>query len=106
MFKLTQREWEYMLSQFVMTYPVKRPKTAIPSAFTELGVAMLSSVLNSKTAIHINMSIMHAFVAVRAYLLSQTALTAEIKELWQHLKSLEERSEKNLRAINDLNDET
>ena len=36
-----------------------------PYAFTELGVAMLSSVLNSKAAIQINMSIMRAFVAIR-----------------------------------------
>ena len=77
----------------------------LPFAFTELGVSMLSSVLHLKTAIEINRNIMRAFVAVRKYLLSQTALTAEIKELWQHVKSLEERSEKNLRVLNDLNEE-
>lgn len=105
MFQLTKSEWENMLSQIVMTYPVKRPKTAIPLAFTELGVAMLSSVLTSKTAIQINMNIMRAFVAVRNYLLTQSEVSAEIKELWQHVKALEERSEENLRAINDLNEE-
>ena len=94
-----------MLSQSVMTYPAKRPKVALPLAFTELGVAMLSSVLHSKTAIQINMAIMRAFVAVRGYLLYHQAIASEIDELWQHIRSLEERSEENLRAINDLNED-
>lgn len=37
MFRLTPEEWQTMSSQFVMTYPEKRPKTALPSAFTEHG---------------------------------------------------------------------
>ena len=44
MFQLSQKEWEGMLSQIVMTYPVKRPKTAFPLAFTEHGVTMLTSI--------------------------------------------------------------
>ena len=43
-FQLSQTEWEGVLSQIVMTYPVKRPKTAFPLAFTELGVTMLASI--------------------------------------------------------------
>ena len=35
MFQLTQTEWKIMSSQFVITYPVKRPETALPLAFTE-----------------------------------------------------------------------
>ena len=46
-FQLTKEEWELMLSQIVMAYPSKRPKTALPWAFTEQGLAMLSGVLNS-----------------------------------------------------------
>lgn len=41
MFQLTLQEWENMSSQFVMTYPNKRPKTALPLAFTELGVSIV-----------------------------------------------------------------
>jgi hypothetical protein len=48
MFQLTLKEWESMSSQIVMTYPVKRPKAALPLAFTEHGVTMLSNVLKSK----------------------------------------------------------
>ena len=60
-----------------------------PFAFTELGVAMLSSVLNSKTAIEINRNIMRAFVAIRNYTLQTITSSIEIKELQERIKSLE-----------------
>ena len=43
-FQLSLAEWEIMSSQNVMTYPAKRPKTALPLAFTEQGVAMLCGI--------------------------------------------------------------
>ena len=52
-----------------------------PFAFTELGVAMLSSVLNSETAIQANIAIMRAFVQVREYLMAASTVSAELKEL-------------------------
>ncbi len=48
-----------------MTSHLKRPKTAIPFAFTEHGVLMLSSVIRSETAIQVNINIMRGFVAIR-----------------------------------------
>jgi len=77
----------------------------LPFAFTELGVSMLSSVLNSTTAIEINRNIMRAFVATRNYLLTQSSISAEIKDLWQHMKALEEQSEENLKALNDMGED-
>ncbi len=77
----------------------------LPFAFTELGVSMLSSVLNSKTAIEINRNIMRAFVSMRNYLALQSPVSAEMRELWQHVKALEEQSEENLRALNDMSEE-
>ena len=50
MFQLTKKEWKTMSSQIVMTSPLKRPKSALPLAFTEHGVTMLSNVLKSKKA--------------------------------------------------------
>ncbi len=47
MFQLTNEEYENMSSQFVMTSKTKRPNSALPFAFTEHGVAMLSNVLKS-----------------------------------------------------------
>jgi hypothetical protein len=77
----------------------------LPFAFTELGVSMLSSVLNSKTAIEINRNIMRAFVSMRNYLALQSSVSVEIKELWQHVQALEEQSEENLKALNDMGED-
>lgn len=81
MLHLTSIEWETMLSQIVMTYPVKRPKVSPPYAFTEQGLAMLSGVLNSAKAIEVNIAIMRAFVYIRQYALSHKDLTDKLKEL-------------------------
>src|ERR1035437_3110030 len=65
MFQLTDIEFQHWKSQIVMSNAVNLGLRKKPFVFTELGVAMLSSVLNSKTAIQINMNIMRAFVAIR-----------------------------------------
>ena len=70
MFKLTKNECEFLRSQIV-TSNFKQPHKGrggsrhLPSVFTELGVAMLSSVLGSERAIEINIEIMRAFVQLR-----------------------------------------
>ena len=81
MFQLTNSEWENMSSQIVMTYPIKRPKTAFPLAFTEQGLAMLSGILNSDKAISVNIAIMRAFVMIHQYALTHKDLTEKLKEL-------------------------
>lgn len=102
MFQLTNEEWDNLKSQFVTSRWGGTRK--LPYAFTEQGVAMLSGLLNSDIAIEVNISIMRAFVAVRNYLSQHAETSKEIAELWQHVKSLEERSEENLKAINDLSE--
>ena len=52
-----------------------------PMAFTEQGVAMLSSVLNSPRAIQVNIAIMRAFVQLRTYLASHAALARKLEEM-------------------------
>ncbi len=74
-----------MSSQNVMTYPSKRPNTALPYAFTEQGVAMLSGILNSDKAINMNIAIMRAFVEVRKVLLKQSDLKEQMKEIIERL---------------------
>lgn len=54
-----------------------------PYAFTEQGVSMLSSVLNSTKAIRVNIAIMRAFVLMRQFALSHAELTNQLKELEQ-----------------------
>ena len=81
MFKLSQTEWESMSSQIVMTYPIKRPKTALPFAFTEHGVTMLANVLKSSKARQTSIAIVRAFIALKQYALTHKDLTEKLQEL-------------------------
>jgi len=74
-----------MSSQFVMTYSKKRPKTALPYAFTEQGVAMLSGVLNSDKAIAMNIAIMRAFVEIRKILIQENDLKIQLQLIKERL---------------------
>ena len=74
-------------------------------AFTEQGVAMLSSVLKSGYAINVNIGIMRAFVAMRNYVMSTKLIESELAELRSKLTLLEESSEENLEAVNDLSED-
>ncbi len=76
----------------------------MPFAFTELGVAMLSSVLNSKTAIEINRSIMRAFVVVRQ--LISLPQTDKVTELQSEVKELKKYMEEVFTDYNDINEDT
>lgn len=76
-----------------------------PFAFSELGVAMLSSVLNSKSAIEINRGIMRAFVAIRNLVINISP-SDEIKELRIEIKAIKEYVEDILSDVNDINEET
>ena len=59
---------------------------AVPYAFTENGVGMLSSVLNSKKAIEVNIAIMRTFTLLRKMLLLPKDIIKEIKQIKQQLK--------------------
>lgn len=69
-----------------------------PFAFTEMGVAMLSSVLRSETAIRVNRAIMRAFVAMRNYIMTTTTVTAELAEIRARLALLEPRRARQRRS--------
>ena len=75
---------------------------SLPYVFTEQGVAMLSSVLHSSTAIQVSISIIDAFVAIRSYIISTSSFSAELKAIKAKLELLERNDEDNLEAINDL----
>jgi hypothetical protein len=92
MFALSEQEIEMMVSQHVI--PTKQfLGGAYPFAFTETGVAMLSSVLKSKRAREINIAIMRAFVALRKMTLNNAELKLEIeyikKKVINHDKNIE-----------------
>ena len=103
MFQLTEEEWLTNSSQFVTSS--HRPKTALPYAFTEQGVAMLSGLLHSDIAIEANIAIMRAFVRVREYLSAASSLSAEIQTLKARVDLLQLQQEDNMAAINDLSED-
>jgi len=84
MFQLSDNEWDSLRSQIV-TSNSKGGRRYLPYAFTEQGVSMLSSVLNSDKAIEINIAIMRIFVKIRQIASQETSKIDEIKELRQIL---------------------
>jgi hypothetical protein len=95
LFQLSKAELEEWRSQFVTSNPgakmgLRRP----PYAFTEQGVAMLSSVLRSERAVLVNVEIMRAFVRLREILSSHT-------ELARRLDDLEKKYDGQFRAVFD-----
>ena len=86
MFELTKEEFDNLRSQIVTSsYGGTR---YMPFAFTEQGVAMLSSVLNSKKAIEINIAIMRTFVVLRNSILSLEEITNRVSEIEQQFPEI------------------
>jgi hypothetical protein len=82
MFQLTRRESEALTSQIVMSNEIGRGgRRHVPYAFTEQGVAMLSSVLTSKRAIEVNIAIMRTFVRLRHLLATHEDLARRLEQL-------------------------
>lgn len=104
MFQLTSQEWNNMSSQFVMTLHTKRPKSAVPFAFTEHGVVMLSSVLRSDIAVQTSILITRAFVAIRRLMIDSPV--ERVQELQHELKELKEYIEEVFIDYNDINEDT
>lgn len=79
MFQLTKEEFKNLIFQFGISRWGGTRK--LPYAFTEQGIAMLSSVLHSKRAVHVNIAIMRAFVRLRELLASHAELSRKLDEL-------------------------
>ena len=91
-FQLEFEEWQNLKSQFVIS-SWGGIRTA-PYAFTEQGIAMLSSVLRSPQAVQVNIEIMRAFVRLRRIL-------SEHQEISQRLNDLESRYDQQFKAVFD-----
>ena len=104
MFQLTPEE---CLRSQIVTLNTKQGQHLkyMPHAFTEQGVAMLSSILKSDTAIEINIRIMRTFVTIRNHLYTTQRFTAELEAIKAKLELLERNDEDNLEAINDLSED-
>lgn len=93
MFQLAQNEWRHLKSQFATSSwgGVRKP----PYAFTEQGVAMLSSVLNSETAIQVNIQIIRLFTKMKQLILDN-------KDIWMKIEKIEQRLVKNDEEIKTI----
>ncbi len=92
-FRLTPQEVDFQLSQFVIPSR-KSLGGSLPYAFTEQGVAMLSSVLKSKRAVEVNIAIMRTFVRMREMMSSH-------QELFQKIAEMEARYDSNFQIVFD-----
>lgn len=97
------QEIEVLQSQIVTAKSIKKSRS-LPYAFTELGVAMLSSVLRSPTAIQVSINIMRAFVALR-HLATQPLPDSNV-ELRKEIQALRNELEDILSDQNDINEMT
>ncbi len=101
MFKLTKEEYDSLRYQFGTLKRGQHSKY-LPYVFTELGVAMLSSVLNSDRAIEINIIIMRAFVKLREIISTNKKVEEKIKEIDARLDDHDEQIFSVMEAIRQL----
>jgi phage regulator Rha-like protein len=100
MFQLDKEEVESLRSQFVTSKIGRGGRRYLPYAFTEHGVAMLSSVLRSTQAIEINISIIRAFIRIREILASDKELAGKILEI-EHEQKLQNKHINSIYSILD-----
>lgn len=106
MFRLSEEEWKRISSQIVMTSRSKRPKSALPFAFTEHGLVMLASILHSEIAINASVSVTRAFIAMRNKIISLSNTEQKLALLSERITNLGLYIENILHDQNDINEET
>ncbi len=103
MFKLNKEEFTHWRSQIVTSNSGDRMGLRYaPMAFTEQGVAMLSSVLNSKRAIDVNIAIMRAFVKMREMLATNKEFSGKLKIIEDQLAEHDEQFQVVFEVIKQL----
>lgn len=107
MYELTEQEYKCLRSQFATLKKMGRGTHSkyLPFAFTEQGIAMLSGVLHSDTAIEMNISIMRAFIAMRRNLFQYNELADQIVEIKESVSNHNEQLNQIYAAIENLLDE-
>lgn len=111
MFQLTASEWKNLQSQLATTeisdglrsqFATTKRRT-LPFVFTEQGVAMLSAVLNSDTAINVSIQIMNAFVKMRQIVLHNTLINYRLDKIEIKLLETDQKFEKVFKALESKN---
>ena len=86
-FQLTKEEYDHLRSQFATSSGAYGGRRYLPYVFSEPGIAMLSAILNSKTAIDVSVRIMNAFVEMRHFIANNALLFEKVSHI--ELKQLE-----------------
>jgi len=94
MFQLTEKELEEWKSQIVTSNKERMGLRKLPNVFTEQGVAMLSSVLNSETAIEVNIQIIRIFTRIREVLLTHKDVLLKMEQLEKKILQQDEKTNK------------
>ena len=110
MFQLTKEEYDALIFQNGISKKGRGGRRFLPYVFTEQGVAMLSTVLNSEQAIAINIQIMRTFVQIKKFAMEHKELNRRITDLEQlfiqHCKDNQLDNKELMEAINLLMDRT
>lgn len=99
MFQLTEQELEEWKSQNATSNKEKMGLRKLPNVFTEQGVAMLSSVLNSETAIAVNIQIIRIFTRIREVLLTHKDVLLKMEQLEKKMLRQDEKTNKHEEEI-------
>ena len=99
MFQLTNDEFESLRSQIATSNKTRGGRRYMPYVFTEQGVAMLSTVLNSEKAIQINIKIIDTFVQIRQWTLDNKELTKRVTDIENYLMNYAKDNNKEIEKI-------
>ena len=102
MFQLTKEEFEIWKSQFVTSKSILMGARKLPYAFTEQGIAMLSSVLKSQTAVDVNIRIMRAFVSMRRFIATNSQLFQRLETIEYHQLEMKQQQEITDKRIDEV----
>lgn len=102
MFQLTKEEFENWKSQFVTSKSIIMGARKLPYAFTEQGIAMLSSVLKSQTAVDVNIRIMRAFVSMRRFIATNSQLFQRLETIEYHQLEMKQHQEITDKRIDEV----
>src|SRR5690606_11376691 len=100
MFQLDEQEFKYLMSQIATSKRGGRRK--LPYVFTEHGVLMLSSVLNSKQAIQVNIQVMRIFTKIRKILTTDIEIRLEVEKIKNKLENQDKNMEIVFKYLDEL----
>ena len=102
MFQLTEDEWSGLISQIATSKNGRGGRRKLPYVFSEHGVLMLSSVLNSAKAIQVNIQIVRIFTRLRQMLVNNTEIRLEIEKIKKELQNQGKNMEVVFRYLDEL----